>query len=716
LEAFVRSETLPGRGLPHESSSASDAALSDELRIDVTSTSLSEPPAWLRFLALATAAGVLTFGAVGLVLAVNGWYRPALAFPLGAIAFVIVMWLARDAIRTSEAPSRAAHVVAILAVCAVVAITAWNAAHSSQHVIINRDGGSYLNTGRWIARDGSLEADIAVGPFARDPSLVFDSFAVYEMPNGTVEFQFAHLLPAVLAEAHAIAGNRGLTHAPSVLGGIALLAFFVLAWRLFRQPLFALSAMLALALIIPQVSFTRDSYSELPLQLMLFTAAWLLTTPRVLSSWRVAAVAGLFIGILQAVRIDATVILLGVPPLLAFAWLRADASRRRETGLAIAALVVGILPGFALGLVDLLYHSGTYWDALWHHERRVFPLLGLTALASVLVAALWPYVFPFVRRLPWKVISTCAAVLVAVVGFAMWFVRPHLQELHGLANPQIGALQTREGSAVDATRRYFEFSMHWMSWYLGPLTVTLAIIGAALLVRALLRGRLLHVVGALTLLVPTSMLYLYRASAFPDHVWVTRRFLINGFPTLVLLGVGLAAYAFQARARGTTRTVVRSAAVVVAVAAVAYPLYTVIGLRAMSEKRGFLAVVDDACEQMGPDAAVLVLDSPESPLFDDWTLQTLRGFCGVDVARSRDGAETDTASLRRLSAAWAAEGRPFYIVSNTEDAIRAALPDADITATIQARDPHTLTQTLTHRPHGYRTESFQIVMARVEPS
>ena len=58
----------------------------------------SSPPGWLRLFALATAAGVLAFGSVGLLLAVNGWYRPALAFPIGAVAWIAVLVLARPAL------------------------------------------------------------------------------------------------------------------------------------------------------------------------------------------------------------------------------------------------------------------------------------------------------------------------------------------------------------------------------------------------------------------------------------------------------------------------------------------------------------------------------------------------------------------------------------------------------------------------------------------
>src|SRR4051812_37827734 len=55
------------------------------------------PPRWLRFVALASAAGVMAFGSVGLLLAINGWYEPALAFPIGAVAWLAVLILARPA-------------------------------------------------------------------------------------------------------------------------------------------------------------------------------------------------------------------------------------------------------------------------------------------------------------------------------------------------------------------------------------------------------------------------------------------------------------------------------------------------------------------------------------------------------------------------------------------------------------------------------------------
>src|SRR5262249_31201529 len=106
----------------------------------------STPPAWLRAVALATAAGGLAVGGVGLRLAINGWYRPALAFPIGAVVWVAILLVGRPAMASSTPATRCAHVYAVIGLLAVIGITGWNAQHASQHVELNRDGGSYSIT------------------------------------------------------------------------------------------------------------------------------------------------------------------------------------------------------------------------------------------------------------------------------------------------------------------------------------------------------------------------------------------------------------------------------------------------------------------------------------------------------------------------------------------------------------------------------------------
>jgi hypothetical protein len=699
-----------GEGRPMSREATETGSGETETDSDETDPGDAAPPSWLRCLALAGAAGVLTFGSAGLLLAVNGWYKPALAFPIGAVGWVAVMLVARPVLASHGPSTRGAHSYAAVAVAAVLVITVWNAAHASQHVLINRDGGSYANTARWLARDGSLVVKPKVGPFANAPSLAFDSYGVYKMPNGTLQFQFAHLLPVVLAEAFAIKGDFGLFHTPEVLGGIALLAFFVFAWRLFRRPLFALSAMLALAFIIPQVSFSRDSYSEIPSQILLFTGLWLIVTPRLLPRWRVALVAGFFLGTLESTRIDAIVFLIGIPVLFLVAWSSTDRERRRDLLVSMAALVAGLVPGMTLGLVDLTRHAGLYYQDLSHDVKQLVLVAIASAVVCAVAAVILPFVGPVVRKWPWSALSSVAAVLVGAAGFFAWLIRPHVQHVHAAPFGLIAGLQAREHVAVDSTRNYYERSFTWMSWYLGPLTLAVALIAAALLVRALMRGSLARVLGPLVVLAPGSVLYLYKADAASDHPWVTRRFLVSAFPLLILLALGLAAVvAGWHRFGGAPRVI----AILFAISAIAYPVYTVIGVRSMTEQRGFLAVINEGCADFGKNAAVVVLERDNKDLFDDWVPQGLRGWCGATVGVARGTSAASAGMLVGLARAWNAQGKQLFVVAITPDVVRRVFPAVTVTTTRNAVNAKFLGQTLTHRPDAYSTQTLSLSIARV---
>jgi len=292
---------------------AHDIVLSTSSARDVDGV---DAPAWLRAVACMLATAVLSFGAVGLVLAINGWFSGWLAFPIGAACTVLLLALMRPAYarapRRVRTRGRTANLAAVAGLVLIGAVTLWNGAHASEHVLINRDGGAYENAGRWISRTGGLNVKARVGPFATEPSLSFESAAVYETKNGDLQFQFGHFLPALLAEGRELGGDSMMFHVPELLSGVALLSFFVMAWRVFRRPWFAVIATLVFAFVLPQVSFSRDSYSEIPSEVLVFTAIWLLTSERVQPHWRVALGAGLFLGVAESARIDALAHLIGV--------------------------------------------------------------------------------------------------------------------------------------------------------------------------------------------------------------------------------------------------------------------------------------------------------------------------------------------------------------------------------------------------------------------
>ena len=187
-------------------------------------------PRWFARILVVVLAVVLGFGAVGLVLAMLGWCRPVVVFPLGALAAAA---LARLGWHTGPGDrSPAARTWTVLAVLVIAATTAVNAANAGEHVVVNRDPGVYLVTGRWVAEHGSLVVAAAEGPFATADDLVFQSPGTYDEGGGHLQFQFSHLVPVLLAEAHWVGGDGLARQVPVVLGAAALLASYALAARL----------------------------------------------------------------------------------------------------------------------------------------------------------------------------------------------------------------------------------------------------------------------------------------------------------------------------------------------------------------------------------------------------------------------------------------------------------------------------------------------------
>ena len=671
-------------------------------------------PRALRALAFGSASAVAAFGAVGVAAAILGVYRPYIVFPLGAVVWVGLLVLARPILAGAGSTARSAQIVAAAGAVFAVGMSLWNARHASQHILINRDGGSYTNAARWIAIHGNLRVPAAVGPFARAPGLTFASFAMYTNTHGTLSFQFAHLLPALLAEVHNIGGDRLMFAGSPLLGGIALLAFFVAAWRLVRDPYAALAALVSFAFLLPVVSFSRDSYSEIPMQVLVFTALWILADRGAFLRPRVALVAGLFLGMLQAARIDGLVALTGVALLFAIMWIVAGAPDRRSVALSAGACGLGLVPGVVLGFVDVSLRSSQYIHDLHGNVRELEMAMVASIIFGFIVVVVVP---PIVRRAPRlpNVIGWIAAAFVAFVGFGAWFVRPRVQHMHTVSSGLMAGLQAAANVAVDPRRNYAERTVVWMTWYLGPITVAAAIVGAALLVRELIRGRMVFTLAGIALLAPASAVYLYRPNISTDQIFVMRRFLFSALPLLTLLAFGLVAALLRLTPKSIPRFVPIATAVVIGAVGVGYPITTVAAVPNITEQRGDLLALRDACKTMGSHAAIVLLQEPPD-LLSQWAPEPLRGWCNVPVAVMPKSVPNRAAELTQLATEWKAAGRTLWVVADSSDTIHEVVPSAAVHQTAVVVNPYFLGRTLVSRPRHYAPETFTLVMAPVPPS
>ena len=389
-------------------------------------------------------------------------------------------------------PSR--HPALLVALLLVTAVTVWHALESSQHLLTDRDPGVYNTSARWLAREGTLLVDPAIGPFADRPGLTFEEQGWNLDDDGRLEPQFLHLLPVVLAGAQVVGGDRLLLLAPAAIAGGALLAVFAFATRVVR-PWWALLATAGLASSLPWVHLSRDAFSEPLAALLLFAGLTVLWDATVGGSWRRALVAGLLLGGVSMARVEGFVALLPLVAscsvVLARAQRRDLAGRRTAVG-QVGALVVGAAVTTSVAVADLVLFGSWYLDDLGG-------LLRLVAAGLVLVLVLGSAAIAVAsrraRRRPDEAAAfgdrhveasgwAAAGGVLAVAG-AAWFVRPLVTTVTGAPSAAIAALEAQEGRVAEGVRRYSEHSVQWLGWYLGPLVLALGFAGLALVVRRL---------------------------------------------------------------------------------------------------------------------------------------------------------------------------------------------------------------------------------------
>ena len=431
--------------------------------------------------------------------------------------------------------------------------------------------------------------------------------------------------------------------------------------------------MTALALTLPQQHFARDTFSEIPAQLLVFAGLALLydlvrRRKHLPAPLLAGAVAGAVFGTSCIVRIDAFFYLVPLTAVATVLWL---AGARRLA----AGLVVGTAVPAGIGYLDLRVGSTSYLGLQAANLRLIFVALALTAVVAVVVLLLHRRSLGIWERLRGRALGAGVAVLLIALSVYAGIVRPFVETGRHLSPQQptaVASLQEAAGLPVDPLRSYDELSVQWISWYLGPVAVALGLLGFALLVRrVLLRTRSAHEVDValaglafLLLFGASTALYLWRPSIVPVQYWATRRFLPVTIPGLLLCAVWLGSTVGRTGLGRTAlhRTALRRAAAGAIAAALLLP--PLIFLQGHAKERDYvpmLAITEQLCDALGPDDAVVLLGGTR---LATGMPQTLRAFCGVPVAVS--SAETTTGDLRTAAQAAAAAGRRLVYLSAVE--------------------------------------------------
>jgi hypothetical protein len=655
-----------------------DTVDTSQVAVEPEPVPLSQAARWRACLPEALPVAVAGFGLPAMVLLLLGWFQApvvGVAGTAGALGAVALLGPER---LVSYRYGRSGWTYAALALAALFAVL--NAGYATQDLYAERDPSTYIATGQWLAHHQSLPVDTEDEVFRADPeNKLFGYSAGFGddlLQPGHVAAQGNHLLPALLAVVGWYAGEQRLLMLNCLLGAIALLAMFGLVRRLAGDG-FALAATAALAVSLPMLEFSRDSYTE-PLALLLLFGG-LSVLWRAVESGRVAefGLAGFTAGSCAMARID------GALPMLAFVMVgycylaRAAPGQRRAAARGVAALFAGLTVPVVLGYMDVSRLSSAYYESQRHQiVSSLRDVALLAALGIPAVAIYWR--IGLLRRLaggPWRPRLAVAAATAVPVLLAVFVARPlwvvgHERPVPGQpCNQLVTSLQVRLGQPVQLCRTYDEYTVHWIAWYFGWPAVLLAAAGLALLVRRAIRDADLRLLGVVAMTGAMALVYLRESRITPDQVWAMRRYLPVVLPGLLGAAAYLLAQLSQRPWRYARRGAVGLAAVLVIVpAVVTHPLESV------RQDAGQLDGIELLCRQVGEAGAVLAVGDRTAGKY----LQTVRSSCRVpaeglavredlasaDQLAGRDQVRADLAGARSAALA---HGRTLMVISQSPD-------------------------------------------------
>lgn len=630
-----------------------------------------ELPRWFVYAATVPGIAVALVGVVGLVLALLGifttWLTLALATPAVIAATVVSGRGARP-----RPSSRSAAAWATAAVVLALGYAVFAASVPSQNVRLSRDPGAYLNTGRWLAREGTLEVDAAGTAFDGIDELTFDSAAVHRSSPGTLEFQFNHLTAVILAVGFDLGGHGLMLRMPALASAAGLLAVYAVAVGATKRPGPALLAPALLAVSLPVLFVSRNTYSEPFALLLLWAATAMLCTIHASPRRGTAVVGGAVLGAMVCTRIDAALFASVFALLIGVSVSTRSNPTLRSFRLRCWLLAFGTFSLFcAVAALDVLVRAGHYAENL----RSQIVLLGVLAVGSCFGAVAlfatttrWPDLLDRLKPVQRR-IAPLAALVVSALFLAGWLIRPLVQQVRTGQSMQavdtqraaalVAGLQRKTGIAVDPTRLYYEESLRWMSWYLGAPGLIAAIAGAGLTTWRTLRSLATpEAVTTLAIAVVAGGLYLWNPSIYPDQLWASRRFVPAVLPALALLAaIALSAVAAPVGGPRSTRAAVSLLVVGSSVAIVGAAATTTWPLRWQRTQSGYLDPVLEVCSALGERSAVLVLGTDAATVYP----QTFRSWCGTTVAVPE--RPLDAAQLAAIAAGVDAHGYRLHLVT-----------------------------------------------------
>lgn len=620
-----------------------------------------------------------------------GVHRPWTTLPL-ALVIGVALW---RAIRPQGEPSDADAGAAKWSLAGVAAWIVVGIFFASEYLVVTRDPGFLALTGVWLTNHPTTDIPTrgAIEAAAQQANVIPDAWQAWNLSGDVVQPQGAKMLPGVLSVGGWIDGVTGVLATNIVIGGVGILAVYLVSRRL-MGPLAALGPAALLALTVSHIGLSRSPYSE-PLTLLLIVAsiawAW-----RGLEDGRIGALvaAGATSGATALCRIDGGVYALGV-------LVGVGAVCAWRGGKGIAPLVAFVVPQALMvgaGYWSLWRWSTSYIERLGTEART----LGIAYSAVVVTVLLFQLaIAPFLGRLRATVaehrpvVGKVAAILTALTMVSLasrplWMTdrRGTESTTDQFTNRVVAQFQELAGYPVDATRTYAEHTMTWFSYYLTWPVLALATLGLSIIVWRAVTSRPVAFVFLGALAVPTAV-YMLRPAIVPDQLWAIRRFEPITLPGLAIAaGVGawwLAGWVARRFAAPGDRDHVRYiGSVVAAVVMIVAPITTYVSVKIgdkypvstppqiyLKEQGGARAEIDELCRIIDGRPVIL---SGSSGYFG-----TIRVMCDVPVVLALEPLKQD--ALAGMVEVW---GQEPVVVTRDPDTVWSTDPTPVLTTELKS--------------------------------
>ena len=435
---------------------------------------------------------------------------------------------------------------------------------TAEYITSQRDPGEHANIAVRLAQEQGLRfSDPDFQDFDEDrqklflPVLLEDAlyleavpgFSLIDAETGEMLPQYLHLFPLWLSLAFKIWRFDGLFGFNVLLGLLSLLLVVALAIEVFRSKTAGLVASTLLCLNLGQIWLVRSPFSETLAQVLLLSGVWMLTLAVSRRRVGLGFLSGLVFGLSLMVRIDSVLAILAVVLFLVLVRL----GPARWVGLPVRPVAAGLTIGLAYSLAHIALFAYPYVLAILFNQGMLSFLYRqwgwLVALALLAMSVVWsskrlmslmggwrrrwfPRLEflrdPATRR---RIVFVCLSGLVTVAFAYGYFLRPMMASganLLPLSPPHQGAVPF-----------YDELNLVRLGWYLSPLGLCLAYLGAILALRQVVLKGQIRPLPLLLLLGVFLLFYGYKSRAFPDNYWVIRRYAEVTIPALLILA-GLA--------------------------------------------------------------------------------------------------------------------------------------------------------------------------------